>query len=247
MNCRLPVLAMLFLLLTSPAMSAYPELKDFVTDEANIIDEQYESAILAVTKHVEQNTTAEIAVVTVNSLEGMDIETYANELFEQAGIGKRDVDNGLLILVAPNERKFRIEVGYGLEGAITDAAAMEVGNNIFVPNFRNNDFGKGIYDAVAVIAAHLENDEEVLSQYKSAYVNRRSSSGAGWFNLVFLAILILSMGVGGVGYGRRRRMGFFPLFIGGFGGGFSGGSIGGSGLGGFGGGLSGGGGFSGGW
>ncbi len=222
----------------------YPKLDGFVTDQANVISPEHRSAIESLAKRIEQNTTAEIAVVTVSSLEGIDIDTYAVELFEKAGIGKRDVANGLLMLVAPNERRFRIEVGYGLEGVITDAAAMKIGNNILVPHFKNNEFGTGIYDAVVVIAAHIEGNEEIISKYRSVYVTGKSSYGPS--SIVFLIIMILFL-LASVGSGRRSGIGFFPVFIGGFGGGYSRGGFGGSGFGGFGGGMSGGGGFSGGW
>lgn len=225
----------------------YPKLDGFVTDQANIISPEHKSAIDSLAKRVEQNTTAEIAVVTVNSLEGIDIDTYAVELFKSAGIGKKDVANGLLLLVAPNERRFRIEVGYGLEGVITDAEAMKIGNNALVPKFKNNEFGTGIYDAVVVIAAHIEGNEEIISKYKSVYVTGKSSYGLS--GIIFLIIMILFLVFASVGSGRNRRsgIGFFPVFIGGFGGGYSRGGYGGSGFGGFGGGMSGGGGFSGGW
>ena len=222
----------------------YPKLDSFVTDHANVISPEHRSAIESVAKRIEQNTTAEIAVVTVSSLEGIDIDTYAVELFEKAGIGKRDVANGLLMLVAPNERRFRIEVGYGLEGAITDAAAMKIGNNVLVPHFKNNEFGTGIYDAVVVVAAHIEGNEEIISKYRSVYVTGKSSYGLS--SIVFLIIMILFV-LASAGFSRRSGIGFFPVFIGGFGGGYSRGGFGGSGFGGFGGGMSGGGGFSGGW
>src|SRR3989338_530960 len=172
-QCKLILLVALFsIMLFSAAAVTYPKLTDFVTDNANIIDPEYEQQILNLAKAIEQNTTAEIAVVTVSSLEGLPIETYAVELFKQAGIGKKDLDNGLLILIAPNEREYRIEVGYGLEGTIPDLRAREIGTNIFVPNFRNNDYGKGIYDALAVIGGYLGNDEEVISKYHAAYASK---------------------------------------------------------------------------
>ena len=82
----------------------YPNLRNFVTDNANIIDDASEAQLISLAQQIEQTTTVEIAIVTVNSLENLDIETYAVELFEKAGIGKKDIDNGLLILIAPNER-----------------------------------------------------------------------------------------------------------------------------------------------
>src|SRR3989338_777496 len=104
-----------FLIILLFAASAYalefPKLTNYVTDNANVIDDSYESEINSKLSKIELNTTVEIAVVTVESLQGSDIETFAVELFKKAGIGKKDINNGLLILVAPNEHKYRIEVG----------------------------------------------------------------------------------------------------------------------------------------
>ncbi len=112
------ILILLILLFLSPPACAvnYPQLQGFVTDNANMIDPAYAYDISQLAAKIEQETTVEIAVVTIESLEGESMEMYAVKLFEQAGIGKKDKDNGLLILVAKEEREYRFEVGYGLEG-----------------------------------------------------------------------------------------------------------------------------------
>jgi len=163
----------------------YPKLNDFVTDNADILDDDYETKLLELAKQIEQETTVEVAIVTVDSLEGLDTQMYAVELFEKAGIGKKDLNNGLLILIAPNEREYKIEVGYGLESTIPDVRAREIGTNIFVPNFRNQDYGKGIYDALTVINGYLTNNEEVISRYHSVYRKKR---GAVMDNFIFFII-----------------------------------------------------------
>ena len=130
------------LLLITPILAVdYPNLNDFVTDEANIISPEYEQQIEQLAKAIEQETTVEIAIVTVLSLEGLTKEQYALELFEKEGIGKEDKDNGLLILVALEEREYRVEVGYGLEGSIPDASKVSLGTKILEPNFKENEFG----------------------------------------------------------------------------------------------------------
>src|SRR3989344_239769 len=223
-----PKFALLFgvfsILLFSASAITYPKLSDFVTDNANIIDPAYEQQILELAKAIEQNTTAEIAVVTVTSLEGLPIETYAVELFKQAGIGKKDLNNGLLILIAPNEREYRIEVGYGLEGTIPDIRAREIGTNIFVPNFRNNEYGKGIYDAVAVIGGYLQNNEEVISKYRASYVDSSQGKSPLYTFIIYLLFLFMVIGFFRFIFGNiavalgmkkpRKSMGFFPFFIG---------------------------------
>ena len=144
---------------------SYPQLTEFVTDNANMIDSSYEVQISALAEQIEQKTTVEIAVVTVESLEGESREVYAVNLFNQAGIGKKDKGNGLLILVAKQEREYRFEIGYGLEGIIEDNMKVNIGEWIIVPNFKNGDYGKGIYESLVVIEGLLEGDEGVISQY----------------------------------------------------------------------------------
>ncbi|HDJ37965.1 MAG TPA: TPM domain-containing protein, partial [Methanosarcinales archaeon] len=114
------ILILLILLAIPPAVAAvdYPHLTGYVTDDANMLDPAYETKITEIAKTIERETTVEIAVVTVESLEGEPKEMYAVKLFEEAGIGKKDKDNGLLILVAKQEQEYRFEVGYGLEGVI---------------------------------------------------------------------------------------------------------------------------------
>src|SRR3990170_4938034 len=137
-------LMVLILLLPTAGAVSYPPVKGFVTDNANIIDQSYEEKITQLAQTIEKESTVEIAVVTVESLEGESIATYAVKLFEQAGIGKKDKDNGLLILVAKNEREYDFEVAYGLEGTITDSMKVNIGDRILLPNFRNGEYGKGI-------------------------------------------------------------------------------------------------------
>ena len=218
----------------------YPKLRNFVTDNANIIDDVSEAQLNSLAQQIEQTTTVEIAIVTVNSLENLDIETYAVELFEKAGIGKKDIDNGLLILIAPTERVYRIEVGFGLEGIITDLDSRQIGVKTLEPFFQKGEFGKGLIQATLIINEFVANNEEVISKFRATY-KKRSSFGFG--NLIYLIFFIMfiasSIGGGVYGKNRRRRMGFMPLMFLGFGGGFNRGGIGGSSFGGFGGGFSG--------
>ena len=93
---------------------------------------------------VERQTTAQLAVVTVPSLRGETVEAYAHELFNEWGIGKKGVNNGVLLLVAPTERRMRIEVGYGLEPLLTDSVCGEIRDQAIIPHFKNNDYAGGI-------------------------------------------------------------------------------------------------------
>lgn len=246
MKYKVPITLLILLLIIIPVLAvSYPKLTDFVTDNADIISPEYEQKITELAKQIEQNTTAEIAVVTINSLEGISKEQYALELFEQAGIGKEDKDNGLLILVALEERQYRFEVGYGLEGSIPDASKVNIGIRIIEPNFKQGEYGKGIYESLVVVKGMLENDPEIISKYQSQYYpQRRASTIKLWFYLFFFFLFFIS---GFLGRRRGRGFMFIPLFLPGARGGFSGGvgGFGSSGFGGFGGGLGGGGGFGG--
>ena len=138
---------------------------------------------------------------TVENLQGITIEEYAVELFEKWGIGKKDEDNGLLILVAVEEREVRIEVGYGLEGVITDLEAGNIINDIMVPNFKNGEFGKGIYESVVVVSSQIsgEEDYESLTPIESAPPTRSFPFGSpfaficcffGPFSIFLIIILV---------------------------------------------------------
>ena len=159
------VYGVIFYLFFIPAVLAidYKPL-NYVSDYAEIIDDATEAEINALAQAIEENTTAEIAVLTIDSLE-QDIDSFAVDTFEQWGIGKRDVSNGLLMVIAVQDREWRIEVGYGLEGAITDAQAGRVGRARFVDNFRAGEYGKGVYEAVLDVKALIEKDPSVISAY----------------------------------------------------------------------------------
>lgn len=250
MNAKWNLLVILLFLLPVAGAVDYPQLRGFVTDNANMIDAAYEAKITQLAEKIEKENTVEIAVVTVESLEGESKEMYAVRLFEKAGIGKKDNDNGLLILVAKQEREYRFEVGYGLEGTITDSMKVNIGDRIIVPNFQNGEYGRGIYEAMLVIRELLAHNEEVISRYSMPQTN--SQLPEEWFFIFFIAVVVLIIifiavaekgnmgGTYGGGY-HRRRSGW------GTGGGFGGGRSSGGGFGGFGGGRSGGGGFGGKW
>ena len=141
----------------------YPEYIGYVNDFAGIMDAASISDLETLIDEVEKNMGAEIAVVTIDSLEGITIEEYAVELFEYWGIGKADEDNGILVLVALLDREVRIEVGYGLEGTITDLEAGRIIDEIMVPNFKQEDYNRGIYDAVITISNQIYGEEDLVT------------------------------------------------------------------------------------
>jgi uncharacterized protein len=255
-----PVFAMLLTLLlavSAPALT-FPPLTGRVVDQANIIPAETRSAITAKSEELESKSGIQLVVATVKSLEGGDIETYANQLFRFWKLGEAQKDNGVLLLVAPNERRVRIEVGYGLEGTLTDALSKIIIANAITPRFKAGDFGDGITRGVDDIVTVLTTDASEWEKRPSLRLDHGQQVGdinetffatalvlfvililiwPGFRALVFNILLALSAG-GGSGRGYS-------------GGGYSGGgwSGGGSSGGGFsgGGGSSGGGGASGSW
>ena len=203
-------------------------------------------------------TSNQIAIVTINDLNDAPIEDYAVKLFREWGIGGAKNNNGVLILVSKNDRKFRIEVGYGLEGAITDVQSNDIIANDLRPNFKNGDYYRGLDEAVNSL------EKAAVGEYKERSKSKDDNGGGGSI-LGFIIILIIIFIVigrgrgGGRGGGMMSRRGISPWLIAsmfpgggswGRGGGFGGGGFGGGGGGGFGGfgcGSSGGGGASGGW
>lgn len=131
----------------------------YVNDYAGILSTETEEAIMKVSVPLAQETGAQIVVVTVDSLEGQDIESYALNLFREWGIGDATKNNGLLLLVSLNDRQSRIEVGYGLEGALNDAKTGRIQDDYLIGHFQ-----EGNYDA-GVIGTYLKLAEEVYIEY----------------------------------------------------------------------------------
>jgi uncharacterized protein len=159
----------------------------FVNDFTNIINTQDKQAMEAKLQALKEKTSAEVSVVTVSSLENETIETYAVDLFQEWEIGVKGKDNGLLILVAPNNRQARIEVGYGLEGDITDLQAGRIVDNVMIPAFKAGDYSKGINGAVDAVVAVITNSPEA-TQYLEGTESTNSSQNQP-LNSIFSSIL----------------------------------------------------------
>lgn len=159
-----------------------------IHDFAGILDIANETELHSLATQVEQKTSAEIAVVTVASLDGMSVEEYAVKLFNQWGIGKKGKDNGVLVLVAPNERKVRIEVGYGLEPILPDGLAGEIIREQMVPAFKQGNFSGGIVLGVKRII-------EILERGEPATVTESETSTPSTFPLSAQILLTLFLSV----------------------------------------------------
>jgi uncharacterized protein len=152
------ILSLLFCIgVAAWAAPTFPELSGRVVDQAGLLTPDQQESLSKLSKSIEDNSTAQVVVVTLKSLEGYDIAEYGYQLGRYWKIGQKDRNNGLLIIVAPNERKVRIEVGYGLEGLITDAEAHELIQSQLIPHFKQQDVYGGIkntMDEIKRIVSH---------------------------------------------------------------------------------------------
>lgn len=261
MRKLLPLLFVLFILFIPAVQIAgaieYPVLTEHITDNAGIINAEYRQKIGDLLDRIEKNTTAEVAVLTIKSLEGEDKATYATEVGQKSGIGKKDTDNGLLLLIAMDDGQgngkgaYFVATGYGLEGTLPDATVLKINEEVLLPYLKkgketgdNTYYGQGIYAEMLVFEGLLSNNSEIVSKYGTS----SSSGGSGgleWIIIIIIvvifAIVILVLAIGGGGGGGGGGGYSSGGYSSGGGGGEGGSSSGGFGGGGFGGGGAGGG------
>ncbi len=185
----------------------FPKPLGAVNDFAEVMSEEQEATLTALLEKLEQDTTAEVAVATVTTLDGMSVEEYANRLFAEWGIGRRGKDNGVLILVAPGQREMRIEVGYGLEGVLPDGLAGEVIRANFLPSFRDNNYGAGIVSGTRRVADIITRNQVVTAEELAALERAANPAAASWIMTGFLALFVgVGAIVAGTGIGARTIM-----------------------------------------
>jgi uncharacterized protein len=182
---------------------SFPKPAGRVNDFANVIDSAVEAEIDHRLDLLEQQTASEIAVATVMSLDGMSVDEYANRLFKEWGVGQAKEDNGVLVLVAPNEREMRIEVGYGLEGVLPDGLAGQVIRERFTPKFGENDYSGGIRDGVVRLAEIVET-HQVLTPEQIAALDQPSTDMPVYVLIPFLALFV-GIGFFMLGAGVRTK------------------------------------------
>ncbi|WP_424962595.1 TPM domain-containing protein [Ekhidna sp.] len=163
-----------------------PSLKERVTDLANILTESEEAFLTSQLKELEERKGSQLAILTINSTKPETIEQFAIRVVDRWKLGREDVDDGVLLIVAKNDRKLRIEVGYGLEGAIPDAYAKRIINNIIVPHFRDGDYYLGMEEGIEAIIGLINGED--LPQVTSTRSRQKEESYS--FGL-FLGIVIL--------------------------------------------------------
>ena len=231
MNKALGLLIALLLALTGQAAVAqnFPKLTGRVVDEANLLDPQQEAALSAKLEGLEARTKRQLVVTTLASLEGYEISDYGYRLgrawaIGQDGKGETEKDNGAILIVAPNERKLRIEVGYGLEPVLTDGLSSTIIRNDITPRFKEGDFAGGINAGVDRIVTQFELPADEAAKIASAaqQYNKRDKGipvGAIIFILFMIFFVFLPMIRSTNGGGRKhRRAGMGPVIIWGGGG-----------------------------
>jgi uncharacterized protein len=244
------VLALILLLFGLRAVAAdlkFPALTGRVVDDAGILNPSTTSEIDEMLAQHERTASEQVVVVTLGSLQGHTIEDYGYQLGRFWGIGQKGKNNGAILIVAPNDRKVRIEVGYGLEGQLTDAISRVIIESTILPQFRSGDFNAGVLAGTGAVLRALGDDAaaNLHSEPEGSPVGQTSDAHpvpfSPFFLLILFAIVFLLMM-------RRSRHPYLMRHGGGYlgSGGFGGGSSGGGGFSG-GGGSFGGGGASGGW
>jgi uncharacterized protein len=180
------ILGFLFAPVLSFAYTSPGTPSGLVNDYAGLLSAESRTTLESELLSFEKETSTQITVVTVPDLGGDSIDNFAVKLFEEWGIGQTGKDNGALLLVSRDDRKLRIEVGYGLEGALTDALSSQIIRNIITPSFKNNDYNTGI----------VEGTRAMMSATRGEYVAEPTDSGSGNFNmdlgwLFFVVFIIL--------------------------------------------------------
>lgn len=230
----------------------YPPLTGRVVDPANTVPADTRATLDAKLADLESKSGIQLVVAVLPSLQGQEIEPYANGLFRAWKLGEKTKNNGVLLLVAPNERRVRIEVGYGLEGTLTDALSQVIITNAITPRFKAGDIPGGILRGVEDIVTVLTTDASDWQKRPSLRLDsNQAAAQPGWPVMaivgIVLLLLVVSPGFRGFFFGMLFSMMTSGGRGGGFGGGFGGGSSGSGGGFSGGGGSSGGGGASGRW
>jgi uncharacterized protein len=177
--------------ITVPATSEFPALAGRVVDDAGVLDAATRESLRAKLAALEARSGIQVVVATVKSLNGNAVEDYANRLFRRWQLGQKGKNNGVLLLHAPAERKIRIEVGYGLEGTLTDAATKYIITNSITPRFKANDFSGGLTRGVDDILKALSGDEEFKQRIAAPAHNPLSDVPPFVFILVAIVLFIV--------------------------------------------------------
>jgi len=240
MNAKIIFLTFVLLLLIPSTLAQEIEVKTFVNDYSDIIGPEEELELNSILTNLYEKDIAQFAVVTIKSLEGKDIESYSLSIAQEV-LGDEN-NNGLLLLVSLDDKKYRFEVGRGLEATLNDAKVGRIGREILVPNFKNEEYGKGIVEATKTISGILSGDIE----YEEESSTSSTISSVAIILFIYFIFMMFSIIINTI---RKKKQGddYYnsalggAILLGSLGRGGRGG------FGGFGGGSFGGGGASGGW
>ncbi len=170
----------------------FPALTGRIVDQANVISADARRTIEPKLVDLETKSGIQLVVATVNSLEGQEIEPYANALFRKWQLGEKTKNNGVLLLVAPKERRVRIEVGYGLEGTLTDALSKVIIVNAITPRFKAGDFSDGILRGVDDIITVLTTDASEWEKRPSLRLdNHPASDPVNWVIILIVIVVVV--------------------------------------------------------
>ena len=219
----------------SPALAApsFPPLTGRVVDDAHVLSPKVQGDLTAKLKALEQKNGDQLVVVTLPSLQGLEIEDYGYQLGRTWGIGHKGKNNGVLFIVAPSEHKVRIEVGYGLEPELTDALSSVILQSAVLPKFRAGDVSGGVVAGTDAIIQQLGLDPDTAqanakaAEVQAAEPARGSEGGPDLLALIFPAFFVIIV-ILGVLRSRGGALWALPFLFMGGGGGFGGGDSGGS-------------------
>lgn len=180
------------------ALPPKPETGIFVQDDAAILSSAEKKWINSLGSQLQNKTKGEVVVVTVKTLDGAAPEDYANELFRSWGIGDKQLNNGVLLLIALDDRKSRIEVGYGLEGALNDSKTGRIQDQYLVPAFKQGNYGKGIRDTYSALSVAVAQEYNVKLADPGNVADRQataSGQSGTWTQLPFWAKALIGFGL----------------------------------------------------
>lgn len=211
---RVFLLLIAFLVAAPAAAQTYPPLTGRVVDNAHLLTPDQAAQLSARLEALERASSRQLVVATMADLQGSEIEDYANGLFRTWRLGQAQANNGVLLLVAVAERKVRIEVGYGLEGILTDALSSQIISRDIRPHFRDGDYPGGIAAGVDAIVQQLQAPPEAAEQrvQQAAHEQRQASRHGGsllpalmWFIVIF--VVIIASAARRAAFGRRYGRG----------------------------------------
>ena len=252
------IVAVLFA--AAPVFAVVPQVpavpRDYVVDLAGIVNENARVRLDGYLKELEQKTTAQFVVLTVTKLEGEPIEQFSIDVAHNRWkLGQKGKDNGVLLVVSLKDRKYRFEIGYGLEGVLPDSFVGTIGRQYLVPYFRKGDYSRGIFAAVVAVSNRIASSQgvKITGMPQLREVSRGRSGGGSLAGTILAVLFFIGAAILFITNPRLFLLLLFSSSMGGGrggwgGGGFGGGGFGGGGsFGGGGGGGFGGGGASGGW